>query len=95
MRTHSHSRAFTHALVYTLTYIILYTVSVVAVSGDKRSEDLEETFYTRSSKYLFFAYIGSRDTDAHPEQKNTSNIQNVISHMTVVYTKRLLLHTSV
>ena len=42
-----------------------YTVSVVAISGDQRSEALEKTVYTRRSKSLFFAYIGSRNTDAH------------------------------
>ena len=42
-----------------------YTVLVVAISGDQRSEALEKTFYTR--KCLFFAYIRSLDTDEHPE----------------------------
>ena len=44
-----------------------YTMLVVAVSGDQRSEALEKTFYTRES--LFFAYIGSHNTGANPKHK--------------------------
>ena len=46
----------------------LYTVLVVAVSGDQRSEALEKTFYTRES--LFFAYIGSLSNYDHLEYKS-------------------------
>ena len=44
-----------------------YTVLLVAISGDQRSEALEKTFFTRKS--LFFAYIGYVNTDDQPEYK--------------------------